>query len=545
MRRIIIPSATLVPKELQNMGKLPPIIYPINENIVFDLLYKQYADIAEKVDILCYEQVDKIYRRLKKCKGKNINIIELKTLRDLGHTIYEGIGDDTSFPIIINFADTIVMDDIFTVKGDAFYYQEDYLNEDWTYFEEISGEITEIIDKQNIPSSEIRKLFVGVFQIMFPKDFKHCLEEAFQANDLQMSSFYYALQLYSKIHRMQAIYTRNWFDLGHVDKYYNSSIEVKAREFNHITIDKQRGILRKTSSDKEKFIGEILWYLKLPKDIEYVRPRIFDYSTNYLNPYIEMEYYSYHTVHELFLYGDLNYGQWRNVFKRIKFICDDFSRYTVQDDKIESSLEEIYLKKTIARLDKLRGEKEFTSFFYGEFTVNGIKYKSLNDIIEILKIEIPQKLYDVEKFCIIHGDLCFANIMIDGNFNFIKIIDPRGKFGSFDIYGDKRYELAKLFHSVHGKYDFIIKDLFNIEIDLKKLEIYYQIQDRVRNYDLYEILLSVFKDDVKNEEDKIKLIEALLFLSMIPLHREDKNHQFAMLAAGIQILDQVIDIRHK
>ena len=135
--------------------------------------------------------------------------------------------------------------------------------------------------------------------------------------------------------------------------------------------------------------------------------------------------------------------------------------------------------------------------------------------------------------------------MIDGIFNFIKIIDPRGKFGSFDIYGDKRYELAKLFHSVHGKYDFIIKDLFNIEIDLKKLEIYYQIQDRVRNYDLYEILLSVFKDDVKNEEDKIKLIEALLFLSMIPLHREDKNHQFAMLAAGIQILDQVIDIRHK
>ena len=39
---ILIPSATLVPEELQKIGKLPPIIYPLNEGIVFDYLYKQY-----------------------------------------------------------------------------------------------------------------------------------------------------------------------------------------------------------------------------------------------------------------------------------------------------------------------------------------------------------------------------------------------------------------------------------------------------------------------------------------------------------------------
>lgn len=61
-------------------------------------------------------------------------------------------------------------------------------------------------------------------------------------------------------------------------------MEVKAREFNHISIDKDRGILKKTSDDKDKFIGEIKWYLKLPADIEYVRPRIFDYSTSYVAP---------------------------------------------------------------------------------------------------------------------------------------------------------------------------------------------------------------------------------------------------------------------
>lgn len=103
------------------------------------------------------------------------------------------------------------------------------------------------------------------------------------------------------------------FDIGHEDKYYNSKLEVRAREFNHITIDKNRGILKKTSDDKDKFIGEIKWYLKLPADVEYVRPRIFDYSTSYVNPYVSMEYYAYHTVHELFLYGDLTLQQWVDI----------------------------------------------------------------------------------------------------------------------------------------------------------------------------------------------------------------------------------------
>lgn len=61
-------------------------------------------------------------------------------------------------------------------------------------------------------------------------------------------------------------------------------------------------------------------------------------------------------------------------------------------------------------------------------------------------------------------------------------MNPRGKFGKYDIYGDPRYELAKLFHSVDGKYDFIIKDLFNINYDLHNAEIKYQIIDRKRDY---------------------------------------------------------------
>ena len=165
---------------------------------------------------------------------------------------------------------------------------------------------------------------------------------------------------------------------------------------------------------------------------------------------------------------------------------------------------------------------------------------SLEETINKLKVVIPEYLYDVKEFSIIHGDLCFANMMVDNNFSFIKVIDPRGKFGSYDIYGDPKYELAKLFHSVDGKYDYIIKDLFDLEY--KDGSISFSIQDKDRDFDLYQVFIGVFKDEIGDDLKKIELIEALLFLSMIPLHGESFEHQLVMLGTGLEILNRVVNI---
>ena len=538
--RIIIPSAKLVPEELWNLGKLPGIIYPINQRIVFDYLYDQYKGFD--IDIICYEKAEKVQRRLDKYISDKVRIKILDSLSDLGHTVYFALRD-VSEPVIINFADTIVMDDISALAGtDAFYCHEDYMSETWTYFDEQDGKITNIYDKKSIDSDKKKNLFVGVFSITDSAYFRKCLEEAFVQKDLSMSTFYFALRRYSEKYPIKAVPTENWFDIGHQDKYYNSKLEVRAREFNHISIDKNRGILRKSSDDKDKFIGEIKWYLKLPRDIEYVSPRIFDYSTAYDDPYVSMEYYSYHTLHELFLYGDLSRQQWIDIFNRVRFVCDDFKRYTVKDDKILQSLEDMYLTKTLQRFDKLKTDSRFAGFFDRNITVNGKEYINLNEIIKLLKKIIPQYLYDVDKFTIIHGDLCFSNIMVDSNLSFIKVIDPRGKFGAFDIYGDPRYELAKLFHSVDGKYDYIIKDLFDVKYNPNCESIDYSIKERKTDFDLYKVFTETFGEEIGENLKKIELIESLLFLSMIPLHGESFEHQLVMLGTGLDILNRVVDI---
>lgn len=540
MKSLIIPTAKIVDKELQNIGELPPVIYPINDETVFDYIYNQYKKIVDEIDLICYEKTDLVRNKIKTYNDNKIKIVELNGLDSLGKTIYDCIKNIDN-PIIINFGDTIVEDN-FKSEEDAFFFSEEYLSSVWTYFTIENGILKNIYDKNLNEKKEKGMVFVGVFQIIHTNYFMKCLEESFN-NQKHIGSFYLALQKYSEKYKLNAIKADNWFDVGHIDKYYNSKLEVKSREFNHIQIDKSRGILKKYSDDKEKFIGEIKWYLKMPSNLEYSRPRIFNYSLSYDNPFIEMEYYSYHTIHELFLYGDLSYKQWEDVFKRIKFICDDYSKYKVFElEKIMSSLKDMYLTKTISRINQLKDDKDFKIFFDNQIIINNIKYNSLNKIVEKLKCIIPKMLYNINYFNIIHGDLCFANIMIDNNLSFIKVIDPRGKFGSYDIYGDERYELAKLFHSVDGKYDYIIKDMF--ELNYWNEKIYFKLNKSQLQFDLYELLIKTFDIDEKRLKE-IELIESLLFLSMIPLHKENLNHQYAMLATGIQILDKIIDIKEK
>lgn len=61
---LVIPSAKLIPRELQNLGKLPAVIYPVNQKMVFDYLYELYKDRTEAIRVICYEGADKVEAQL-------------------------------------------------------------------------------------------------------------------------------------------------------------------------------------------------------------------------------------------------------------------------------------------------------------------------------------------------------------------------------------------------------------------------------------------------------------------------------------------------
>jgi len=545
MKILLIPSATLVADGQKNyIGKIPAALYPLEDVAMIEHLYKQYCNIVDAICVVVYQKKDAIKEYLS-FKKLNVHLIELDEIRDLGYTIKFGIENIINTyggeieTLYINFADTLISNSPCYNDDNIVYYQMKAISEEWSFFCENLGEFISITDKKDSFSLKgtIEKVFVGVFQIKIVTELFAELNKACEQINT-MDSFYCALQEYSKKNPCKFLEAKDWFDVGHTENYFQAKTGVAARSFNTVTIDEKRGILKKSSENKEKLINEIKWYIKIPQNLQYLLPRIYSYSLDFFNPYISMEYYGYNTLHEVLLYGDMPKYKWKNIFEKLLFAIQDMEKYRVFDESyIREAMKDIYIKKTMERLESLKNDSNFEKFFKEKITINNFTYKSLNEYMNILPELVEEKLltFTDKSFPIIHGDLCFSNILVEGSYGFLRVIDPRGNFGQFDIYGDQRYDLAKLLHSLEGKYDYIIEDMFVIDINGTSID--FRLSNRTDS--ILEIFMRVFKEKLINYK-AIQLIESLLFLSMIPLHNDSLKRQYAMLATGIILLEKSI-----
>ena len=547
MKALLIPSALLVPPDMRNkFGELPTALFPLGNKTMIERLYDKYKDIVDVIYIVV-KRKQLLINDYINSKKLPIRIIELDELRDLGYTIQYGmefiLGQEPLIDYIyVNFADFLLDEHVPINNHNFFYYASGMSTDEWTYFKDNNGIITDILDKcplsENHQISNFSGIFVGLFGFTNPYYFLELLKQYSNVHS-EMDTFYQAIFTYSQKYPFTILHSQNWFDVGHSDNYSKATTSVAARSFNSIEIDEQRGILKKRSENKEKLVNEIRWYLRIPNKLQYLLPRVYDYSLDLTDPYVSMEYYGYHTLHESLVFGDLPLVKWQAIFQKLLFAINDMRQFIVTGERnqFETALRDIYLQKTFDRLDMMRNEPDFHSFFENTITINGKEYCSLNEYIKMLP-ELIEKLVVntfTGQFNIIHGDLCFANILIEDTYDFIRVIDPRGKFGTFDIYGDARYELAKLMHTLEGKYDFIIEDMFDIDVIGNTIE--YHVHKQIDN--ITNVFLDVFRESIDNIQ-AVRLIEATLFLSMIPLHNDYKQRQFAMLATGVMLLEQVI-----
>ena len=184
----------------------------------------------------------------------------------------------------------------------------------------------------------------------------------------------------------------------------------------------------------------------------------------------------------------------------------------------------MYLKKTFNRINQVIAEdKLFREIFDQDFIfINNKKLKNWN----LMKNKIEEKIdvmYNENDNCLIHGDLYFANILYNSEKNMFKLIDPRGIWCN-TIGGDIKYDLAKIRHSIVGGFDTITNGLYSAiydEMDGIITDVY-----KPKNYDdVCEKLDLRIKE--RWDLDKIKIIEGLLFISMLPLHKDHFERQLA------------------
>ncbi|HDW1595385.1 TPA: capsular biosynthesis protein, partial [Escherichia coli] len=140
---------------------------------------------------------------------------------------------------------------------------------------------------------------------------------------------------------------------------------------------------------------------------------------------------------------------------------------------------------------------------------------------------------------IMHGDLCFSNIIFNFRTGRIQVFDPRGlnHSGEISIYGDFRYDIAKLSHSILGLYDWIIAGYYIINKKNKTHSIEFKINIDNKLFEIQSTFVSIIKEKYSISEKSLYAMQIHLFLSMLPLHSDDKKRQDALFANAFRLYE--------
>lgn len=312
-------------------------------------------------------------------------------------------------------------------------------------------------------------------------------------------------------------------EIGNYDDYLKILKKQNSyRFFNQIIIEKD-SVLKICVDDKYSNLlkKEKKWY----KEIEKYN---FDFIVNIIKeePYTLKKIKGKH-LFDKNLSAKQTYSHLKNIFYNIKQIHDC--------DKKPASLEElkeVYVNKTINRVKQIEKILPFNNKKF--ITINGKKCENI--FYEQQYEEKFLKLLDILEtkcFTPIHGDLTLSNIIFEKEKPIF--IDPRGYFFTDGVWGDPRYDIAKLYFSCIGKYDFFNKKDFILYIGNNNVEIFFNktfIEEQFK-----KILLENFNDE---EIKKIKIIHALIWLSMSAYAIDDVDSIIASHYLGLFYLEEAI-----
>lgn len=530
MNTLIIPSAW----EPQN--NLFPGVYdlmvPINWkptiNYIFENIRKWNVNkviiLLNKKDNQTKEYLN--FLKLKDCEIVSENI-ESKSLSETILAAQRYISERQN--LIIQLWDTILNQDLDISKDFISVSNKEVLDtEKWTFVDKDFNFYDKKMNLENNP------LFL-VNWVYFIKN-----SEKFFLYLEGEEKFYNSLEKYFKWNDWKLLLHNEWYyDLWHLDEYYKSKIDfLRVRSFNSLKYDDFRWIITKRSSNKEKLLWEINWYNNLPNDLKAFTPRLIDYKT-WEDVEYSLEFYWYTSLADIFLYSKYSENHLKNILsKLIKYIEYLRNNYTDKNFSIKNFYD-IYLNKTFDRVDWLLKNLTLKSIYdLDSLVINWKNYKNIKNILTKEKLEkiVNNDIYKADDCTIIHWDLCFSNILFDVYNGIFKLIDPRGKFGEMWIWWDIKYDIAKLRHSIHWKYENIISDLFNLNYSIEQRKIDFNYFNWIS-----ESTIWYFDNEISKlwyDANVIKYIEALLYLTMIPLHTDSLERQIIMYATSVILFNE-------
>lgn len=304
------------------------------------------------------------------------------------------------------------------------------------------------------------------------------------------------------------------------------------RHFNAIV--NENFTIVKRSTDKSKLKREFIYYGLLPPHVQMFFVQPFDYEEH-------SEYASYR-MERLFLpdmaiqwvHDAVQHEEFERLLKRIFHFIDVRPARAVAREQALAVLDRMYWDKVAERIAEFKRMPQYDRLGpLIDQAVGGIdqlltRYKDL--------YFAARDRFPLSQLTVGHGDLCFSNMLYSKSTQLLRFIDPRGATVEDDLYTDPYYDLAKLSHSIQGGYDFINSGSFSIDMNAG-LEMSLQTDegDRGWAHDLFRAML------IERGFDPllVRLCEASLFISMLPLHIDIPKKVLAFVLNAASILDVV------
>lgn len=512
---IIITSSAYLSAEFQvELGAIPPTFLPLGNRKLLEhqvvTLRQFYSDSIKltlpesfKITNILKRQIDRL----------GIEIIRVPDQFSLSEAVLyalnlsEIINDE---PVRILYGDTYIADFSFAEKqADLIAIAEAKNSYNWEY-------VDTILCHDNF-------VWCGYFTF----NNKRLLLKSLA---LMRDSFNEAVKYYATQQTVTYGITETWQDLGHINTYFSARANITTqRAFNTLFIED--GVTIKMGKPPRKIEAESYWFQSIPNNLRvftplYLGERKFNDRSGYA-----LEYLSSMPLNELFVHGQNQVQDWKIIFGEIKkwFLLAS-SNLTETLIKREEDYQFLMADKTYMRIEafsKQRGVSlDSPTYYAGE---------KLPSIREICREAIEDAIQMPCKLGVLHGDLCFSNMLFDSRGLRLKLIDPRGldSVGDFTIYGDLKYDYAKLAHSVIGLYDFIISGDFYIEnASSSDVILHFNIDNRIVEIQTLFAEL-VFLEGLQLKDILSSVI--LLFFSMLPLHNDRYDRQEAMLLNGLRL----------
>ena len=291
----------------------------------------------------------------------------------------------------------------------------------------------------------------------------------------------------------QLILMKPYADLYIDDKSIAAHKDLEKETGLYLYEEHQSRIHNKIISNGNKIIkegnldGENYYYNNIPEEIKDLFPKVYNTSRNC----VVLQKINKPTYSTLLMSQKLTKLD-------IDFLIQSIDRiHKLQSDGKEIDLNWAYKQKVVERLDHFKD-------LYTQLEINVDFYRNMSNI------------NFNNQYGRIHGDPVFTNVFLDSNH--CKFIDSRGVWDQkLTNSGDIDYDYAKILQSLYG-YDYALHDELIQDSYLKSLRDYYL--DKIKDI-----------TDVNQLKNKTRL----LFVSMIPFHKEDINRceRFAKIISNI------------